>query len=113
MTTRVSWEMCTMVVVATTRNVSSVTATASLLRMPNRMLGAVRLQLVMEGLQADPQDLRRPRLFLAVGPQGPANQLLFRVVGAGSRPERDGARGRAHPGLGGHPRLGPPVRWRW
>src|SRR5213080_4227547 len=70
--------MCTMVVVATTRNVSSVTATASLLRMPNRMLGAVGLQLVMEGLQADPQDLRRPRLVVAVGAEGPEEQLLGR-----------------------------------
>src|SRR5882762_10249066 len=96
--------MCTMVVVATTRKVSSITARASLLRMPNRMLGAVGLQLVVEGLQADPQDLRRPRLVVAVGAEGPEDQLLFRVVEAGADPERDGIGRFDHVGLDAHGR---------
>src|SRR6267142_2114133 len=45
--------MCTMVVVATTRKVSSVTATASLLRMPKRMLGVKPHEVVRT---QDPRD---------------------------------------------------------
>src|SRR3989442_8177256 len=78
------------VVAATIRNVRSVTATASLTRIPSRMSEAVPAELVVQRLQADAEDLGGLRLVVAVPRQRLQDQALLGMVEARADSERDG-----------------------
>src|SRR5512138_1601326 len=62
---RVSWATCIRVVANTTRNVSRVIARTSRVRSPTATLPPVPLELVVQGLDADPENGRRLRLVVA------------------------------------------------
>src|SRR4026207_2207469 len=86
--TRLRCERWMAVAVATTSRVRRLTTSASRPRTPSRMLGAVGLELVVEGLQADARAVGGARLVVAVGGEGLDDQRLLRVLEARAHPER-------------------------
>src|SRR3990172_9536393 len=94
---RVNWEKCTRVVVATTRKVSAVMTRVSFALRPMRILHAVPVELVVQGLEADLQDLGRPGFVVADGRQGLEDEGLLRFLDGGSQRQRDLRGGRVPP----------------
>src|SRR4030095_15490102 len=107
-TTRVSWARWRNKVVATTTRMSRVMVEASLvLRLP-RMLDAVAVQLVVEGLEADAEELGRPRLVVAHRGERLENDVALHVFEShGDPPARRRGRGRRGVEARLHRQLGP------
>jgi hypothetical protein len=81
--TRVNWEKWSRVVVATTRNVRRVMAKVSFVFRPKRTLHSVPVELVVQGLDTNLQDPRRPDLVVVHGRQGLEDERLFRFLDGG------------------------------
>src|SRR5574337_993351 len=90
MVIRDNWEKWTRVVVATARNVRTVMARVSFVLSPKRILDAVPVQLVVQGLEADPQHLGRTGLVVSDRGQGLQDQRLFRLLDGRADGKGDG-----------------------